>query len=155
MVLLFQDEPDEIPRSAQKRSIFGDEPEEHVQQRSTKVSRSGPVLVPSSLFGDEPAETDEPQGSASASSSSRRPQTVHVDWTTMQLFANATFLKKTVELTKTPSSKRPYDNSKRSQNAAPTERVSYRDIALNPARLRDLKGQKHCKCILLQVKHTC
>ena len=55
MVLPFQDEPDEIPRSAQKRSIFGDEPEEHVQQRSTKVSRSGPVLVPSSLFGDEPA----------------------------------------------------------------------------------------------------
>ena len=110
------------------------------------------------------AETGGPPGSASASSSLKRPQTVHVDWTTMQLFANATFLKKTVELTKSMPSKRPYDNTKRSQNAAPAEKTSYKEIALNPARLKGLKEQPHCKCIsvcefikhsILWMNHVC
>lgn len=149
MVLFFQDEPDEAVEPCQpvkKRSVFGDEPEEVSQKRSAKVSKTLQASVPS-LFGAEPAETGGPHGSASANSSLRRPQTVHVDWTTMQLFANATFLKKTVELTKSTPSKRPYDNTKRSQNAAPAEKTSYQDIALNPARLKDLKAQPRCKCI--------
>ena len=158
MVLLFQDEPDEVVGSCQpvkKRSVCGDEPEEVSHKRSAKVSKTLQAPAPS-LFGAEPAETGGPPGSASASSSLKRPQTVHVDWTTMQLFANATFLKKTVELTKSMPSKRPYDNTKRSQNAAPAEKTSYKEIALNPARLKGLKEQPHCKCISVCkfIKHS-
>lgn len=98
---LFQDEPDEKPRSEKpgslaKRSLFGAEPEEKRPQKSIRT-RAG---FESSLFGEEPEETL-PQrcvsgGSSSSSGSGYQPQkNVSVDWTTMHLYSQANFLKKT------------------------------------------------------------
>ena len=143
-MVLFQDEPEEKPSSLKKRSLL--------EERPTRTRKNEPARA-QSLFGDEPSESSRPCGSrsgASANSSSKQPQTVHVDWTTVKLFSSATFLKKTVGMTKSTPAKRPYDNANRSQNAAQVDRTSYKGAALNPGRLKDLKRQPHCKCIVVK-----
>ena len=149
---LFQDELDEKPRSVRAKSVFGVEPEETSKPTRTKTTVTQPRRLNLSLFGAEPDEATEPSTAVASSSASpsKLPQTIHVDWTSMQLFASATFLKKTVETTKSVPAKRPYDNTKRSENAAGIERASYSDMALNPDRLTGLKAQPHCKCILAE-----
>ena len=158
-MVLFQDEPEERDvrkpppgPSAKRSSLFGSEPEE--RPGAGKSQRTSPGRS-YSLFGEEREETgvNEPRFSSGGSSGSRSPpqQQVNVDWTTMQLFSQATFLKKAVEVSEKKQPKRPYDNTNRIQNAAPTDKKSFKDMALDPSRLISLKKQPFCKCILVQM----
>ena len=62
------------------------------------------------------------------------------------MFEKACFLKKATELSKEERKKRPYDNSKRAENAAGSTRTSFKDAALDSRRLAELKAKPQCKC---------
>lgn len=151
-MVLFQDEPEE--RLPQKRSLFGPEPDERAASRDLNPPSGRSVARKTTqpvLFGDQPEEAShhsQPAHASSSSSSKVQPQqsTLNIDWSAMQLFSQATFLKKAVEVTKQETPKRHYDNSNRERQAAPSQGVSFKDNALDPSRLQALKNEEKCNC---------
>ena len=156
---LFQDEPEELPkRPAQApgtqthRRLFAPEPEEAprcVRARSSKQPVAALVTGPT-LFGDEPEEQQHASDGSVSSDEGEGPlqSTFNFDFSAMKLFAQTRLLEKTKGVTTVANKKRPYDNSKRSESAAGTSRVAYKDVALDPKRLQLLSQKPQCKCFL-------
>lgn len=158
---IFGDEPEEMPRKMTRRSrpappqhvLFGDEAEEASRTPSTS-SRSAFTRQRPRLFGDEEEEqpVSGPGGPGCESSSDDegvQPATtvLNLCWSGLKMFQQATFLKKAAEQSKPPGKKRPYDNSKRSQNAmTPKNTSTTKSKALDVGRLVALSKNASCKC---------
>lgn len=72
---------------------------------------------------------------------------LNLSWSGLKMFQQATFLKKAAEQSKPPGKKRPYDNSKRSQNAmTPKNTSTTKSKALDVGRLVALSKNASCKC---------
>ena len=151
---LFQDEPEE-PQKPQKKlttkRLFGNKPEEGSKRQRSSSSTAPPPRV---LFGDEGEETIRtgPGSAFDAGSDDEgalpKEATLNLDWSAMKLFSHATFLQKSVTESKVQRQKRPYDNTKRAEQAANTfkhEVTPFKDSALQPGRLEALREKKQCK----------
>eukprot|EP00435_Cladocopium_sp_Y103_P029075 s204_g7.t1 len=154
----FQDEVEETtaPRSVSRAKLFGPEPEEHEPPRkrakSTAAASYSSHVKPKAKstpvpFGDEGSETEDESESDDEQRAPVRT-TFNLDWSALKLFSQANLLKKTVKLSKAEQKKRPYDNSKRRENAAGPTGTSYKTTALDPERLKKLKMKPTCKCAL-------
>ena len=131
-------------------SLFGEEPEEGEALGGSRSSKSLPgtksKATPSVLFGDEGEECSGQGESDVDDAPTDQTTTLNLDWSAMRMFEKACFLKKASELSKEPPKKRPYDNSKRAQSASASTRTSFKETALNPTRLTELKAKPQCKC---------
>ena len=113
------------------------------------------------LFGDEGEETGPPgQGDAESEASSNDEgalpvsQTLNVSWSGLDLFRQATFMKHVAEDSKPQKKKRPYDNSKRAENAAAKVVNSNKDHGLDSSRLGALQKKPQCQCFLAALPST-
>ena len=160
---LFQDEPEELPkRRAQapgtqtQRRLFAPEPEEAsrcVRARSSKNPVAALASSPT-LFGDEPEEQHHASDGSVSSDEGPLQSTFNFDFSAMKLFAQSRLLEKSKGVTTVQHKKRPYDNSKRSEKAAGTSRVTYKDVALDPKRLQLLGQKPQCKCVLANASRN-
>ena len=150
---IFQDEPEELPKrraQAPQSRLFAPEPEEaprRVRARSSKQPVAAPLTSPT-LFGDEPEEQDHASDGSVSNDEGPLQSTFNFDFSAMKLFAQSRLLEKSKGVTTVEHKKRPYNNSKRSENAAGTSRVAYKDAALDPQRLQLLIQKPQCKCVL-------
>ncbi|CAK9053798.1 unnamed protein product, partial [Durusdinium trenchii] len=156
---LFQDEPEEVRKVAIIGRLFGAEPEERPSSKKPRAERSASSSArPIVLFGDEGEErecrpTSQPQHNEDSDDEGASPQqaTLNLDWSAMKLFSHSSFLQKSVALSQPERKKRPYDNTKRSEQAENNMKhvvTSFKDSALQPGRLEALCKQQQCKCAL-------
>ena len=158
----FQDEVEEAPPArsvlGSRAKLFGPEPEEREPPRKRAKSTAGAGASSSSHvrpkaksrpvpFGAEGSEIEDESESGDEQRAPVRT-TFNLDWSAFKLFAQASLLKKSSELSKAEQKKRPYDNSKRRENAASPTGTSYKTMALGPERLKRLTLKSTCKCIL-------
>ena len=157
---LFQDEPEEVRKVAIIGRLFGAEPEERPSSKKPRAERSASSSArPIVLFGDEGEErerrpTSQPQHNEDSDDEGASPQqaTLNLDWSAMKLFSHSSFLQKSVALSQPERKKRPYDNTKRSEQAENNMKhvvTSFKDSALQPGRLEALCKQQQCKCAYL------
>ena len=149
--ILFQDEPEEPQKKMTIKRLFGNEPEEGPKRQRSSSSTAPPPRV---LFGDEGEEKIRtgPGSALDAGSydegAAPKEATLNLDWSAMKLFSHATFLQKSVTESQVQRQKRPYDNTKRAEQAANTlkhEVTSFKDSALQPGRLEALHKKPQCK----------
>ena len=166
---IFSDEPEETPSSRRRQRLtkeplmprarpagimlFGEEPEETFKQSRTtsvgskaKKPSADPVLfgaeeeeAPRAAGKVEPDESDDDEGVVT------QPATLHLNWSGLRMFEQASFLRKAAEKSKPAEKKRAYDNSKRLEKVVPKPCISYQSNALDPERLINLFNKSGCK----------
>ena len=167
---IFADEPEETPSSRRRQrltkeplmprvrpggmQLFGEEPEETFNRcRTTSVgSKAKKSSANPMLFGDEEEEAPRAAGKVESDESDdddegvvSQPATLHLNWSGLKMFEQASFLRVAAEKNKPAEKKRAYDNSKRLEKVVPKQRVSYQSNALDPQRLISLFNKPECK----------
>lgn len=161
----FQDEPDE-DQQPKRHKLFMDEPEESrpvfQSHQVRNPQRSAPARAGTGtpvLWGDEPDEHAAAHDPSSSSDDEGQttPATLNVSWSAMEMFSKAKLMKEVALCGKPEVKKRPYDNSRRAQQASESAKPkhrTYKDNALDPTRLRILTTSSSCKCVLPEFSVT-